>query len=818
MKVDLNAAPATQNTTPWAARVYIAAIVLTGLFLFAIADWQIHYPGRFVAYVLICVLASAMKVNLPGILGTMSVNFLFVLIGTLDMSSGQTLLMGCIGALVQCTWRTRTPVRLVQTLFSVTNMAIAVFVSYSFYHWPLTQKFIGGSPFPLLLSALTYFVLNTTGVASVIALTEKKPIFGTWHACYFWSFPFYLVGGSIAWIFSELTAAGHFQSILLLIPVNYIIYRSYRLYLAHLAKEKKHVEEMASLHLRTIEALALAIEAKDHTTYDHLNRVRVYAVELGKELGLSDAELEALRAAALLHDIGKLAVPEHIISKPGKLTPEEFEKMKVHPVVGAEILEQVAFPYPVVPIVRSHHEKWDGSGYPDGLRDQEIPIGARILAAVDCLDALASDRQYRRALPLDKAMEEVARLAGKSFDPAVVQVLRRRYEELERIAVNQPTQCKRLSTDVKIARGEAPAAGFERSDEAVVSGQHTFLTSIAAARQEAQLLFELTEELGCSLSLDETLSVIATRLKRLIPYDAIAVFISRDGCLVPEYVNGESFRYLSSLEIPVGQGLSGWVAQNGRPILNGAPSVESGYLDHAPNTTTLQSALSVPLVRGSEAIGALSLYRSDKDAFAPDHLRVLLAVASKVSLAIEQAVKFRQAEASATTDYVTDLPNARSLFLRLDSELARAQRSDEELTVLVCDLDGFKQVNDRYGHLAGNKVLRTMGTALRNACREYDYVARMGGDEFVLILPRSGGDEMIIRMKDFAEIATRSCVAIEGGENLSISIGQAFYPSDGRDAEQLLAEADRRMYQAKQAARQNAKEYLHNDESFLVEA
>ena len=281
---------------------------------------------------------------------------------------------------------------------------------------------------------------------------------------------------------------------------------------------------------------------------------------------LPQHELEALRAAALLHDIGKLAVPEHIISKPGKLTPEEFEKMKIHPVVGAEILERVEFPYPVVPIVRSHHEKWDGSGYPDGLKGEEIPIGARILSAVDCLDALASDRQYRRALPLDQAMEEVAKLSGKSFDPEVVTILKQRYVELERKATSQNKPMARLSTDVKMERGDAPDAGFEVSEPAIdrTGKEYDFLDSIGAARQEVQLLFEFTQDLGSSLSLDETLSVVATRLKRLVPYDAIAVYVCREGRLVPEYVNGESFRFLSSLQIPIGQGLSGWVAQTGR--------------------------------------------------------------------------------------------------------------------------------------------------------------------------------------------------------------------------------------------------------------
>ena len=207
---------------------------------------------------------------------------------------------------------------------------------------------------------------------------------------------------------------------------------------------------------------ALAIEAKDETTGEHLQRVRVYAMELAKELGLSEDETEALRAASVLHDIGKLAVPEHIISKPGKLTPEEFEKMKIHPIVGAEILEQVHFPYPVVPIVRAHHEKWDGSGYPNGLAGEAIPIGARILAAVDCLDALASDRQYRKALPLDEAMAKVVVGSGQRVSiRKVVAILQRRYVELEKLANEQPLQAPpKLSTDIKVERGSAPAAGF----------------------------------------------------------------------------------------------------------------------------------------------------------------------------------------------------------------------------------------------------------------------------------------------------------------------------------------------------------------------
>ncbi len=792
-----------QQVMSWQARVYIGAITALGILCLVLANWDMQHATRFACYLLVCIVASALKVNLPGILGTMSVNFLFILIGILDMGAGQTLLMGCVGALVQCLWKPKHEIRRVQALFSVMNIAVATFGAYTTYHWLLAHKFGEGTPALLILSSLAYFVLNTTGVAGVVALTERKSVIATWRNCYFWSFPFYLVGASIAWVFSVLTEHGHTQSILLLLPVIFVIYRSYRMYFVHLEGEKKHVEEMAALHLRTIEALALAIDAKDHTTHEHLSRVRTYAVEIALEMKLPHQELEALRAAALLHDIGKLAVPEHIISKPGKLTPEEFEKMKIHPVVGAEILERVEFPYPVVPIVRSHHEKWDGSGYPDGLKATEIPIGARILSAVDCLDALASDRQYRRALPLDQAMEEVARLAGKSFDPDVVAILKKRYVELEKKATSQNKPMARLSTDVKVERGDAPDAGFEVSEPTIdrTGKEYDFLDSIGAARQEAQLLFEFTQDLGSSLSLDETLSVVATRMKRLVPYDAIAVWVCREGKLVPEYVNGESFRFLSSLQIPIGQGLSGWVAHTGRTVLNGNPAVESGYLDDPSKFTTLRSAVAVPLVGLNGTMGVMTLYQTDRDAFSSDHVRVLQAISSKVSLAMDNAMKYRQAETSATTDYLTDLPNARSLFLRLDSELARCKRTGEPLTVLVCDLDGFKAVNDQQGHLMGNKVLRAVGSALRDSCREYDYVARMGGDEFVLILPASDCENMQRRISQLREIGAHAGCEAAGMRLMTMSIGEAFFPQDGSDAEQLLAEADRRMYRAKQGAK-----------------
>src|SRR5713226_9467989 len=458
----------TTKPLPLKAKLYISLIVVIGFAVLALSflHWETADRTRFFCYLLLATLASGFKVALPGINGSMSVNFLFILIGVVELRVSEVVLIGCAGTALQCVWRSRSGVKPVQVVFSLGNMAIATAASYLAYHYPLEAKLYLKLPLLLAISACAFFVTNTFPVAMVVALSEGKRLRKVWKECYFWCFPYYLVGAAIAGLLSAMNRMFGWQPSILVIPVIYWIYRSYRLYLERLEAEKKHVEEMAGLHLRTIEALALAIEAKDCATHSHLQRVRVYAYEIGKELGLSEQELEATRAAALLHDIGKLAVPEHIISKPSKLTPAEFEKMKIHPVVGAEILERVQFPYPVAPIVRAHHEKWDGSGYPAGLKEEEIPIGARILAAVDCLDAMASDRQYRRAVPLDEAMARVVDESGKSFDPRVVEVLKRRYVELERLAQTQTRngQPKKLSRDLKIERGLAPGAGFEKAE------------------------------------------------------------------------------------------------------------------------------------------------------------------------------------------------------------------------------------------------------------------------------------------------------------------------------------------------------------------
>jgi diguanylate cyclase (GGDEF)-like protein len=288
------------------------------------------------------------------------------------------------------------------------------------------------------------------------------------------------------------------------------------------------------------------------------------------------------------------------------------------------------------------------------------------------------------------------------------------------------------------------------------------------------------------------------RLRRMIPYDSIAVFVNRNGWLLPELVSGENFRMLSSLKIRVGEGLCGWVAENCKPIVNGNPQVEAGYVVDPKSHTTLESALVVPLEGLNGVVGVLAMYHTTRDAFTADHLRILLAVASKVALSVENALKYQQAESSATTDFLTGLPNARSLFVHLAQEVARCRRTKTPLAVMVCDIDGFKQINDSFGHLEGDKLLREFTSRLKDVCRGYDYVARMGGDEFVITAPGLTPDAAKEKAERLNQAAIESGRHVCGREVITLSVGTSFCPEDGFDVERLLAEADRRMYSMKQ--------------------
>ncbi len=776
------------------AHLYKMTILMLGLLVVAqqLGNFGSSKPGVFLVYTGLTAVTSLLRLGVPTVAGTISIGFIFILASMAQLDLAQTIAIGLTGTLIHCLRDVKGKrVDWTSLVFQSAVVVLGIEASNAVFHRMMSALPEGGLAAALPMAAAILFLVTAFPLAATTALSEREPLRRIWQNRFLWSLPYYLAGAALAGLLTAVVHLPWWQTGLMILPVVFLVYRAYGLQLDSLARERLHAEELAALQLSMVEALALAVESKDISAVDHLHRMSTFAVGLGREVGLKDEQLKALRAAAVLHDIGQVAVPDHIIMKPGRLTPEEFERLKVHPDIGADIIDRAKFPYPVAPIVRAHHERWDGGGYPLGLKGNDIPLEARVLAAVDTLVALSSDRYHRRAVPLAKAMETVKEESGRGLDPGVVEVLGRVYKKLEeeaRLSGKVAKEPKAASQEEFRPAGTAPA----------------FLATIAAARREDQSLLEFTQILGSSLNLQETLGVLARRFRRQIPYDTMVLYLLEDGQLEAKFIEGENFGLFSGLKVRMGERLSGMVAAERRPVFNADPARETGGISGLERLARLRSALVVPLEGTNGVVGTLSFYSETRNAFAASHLSLLLAIGPKLAVTVENSIRFRDAENQATFDFLTGLPNAATLSLHLQNELARTARASGTLAVVVCDLDGFKQVNDRFGHMTGNKLLQSVGRGLKEHCREYDFVARMGGDEFVVVLPGATEEVVKHRRKRLALMVEKAGYDLCGERVVGLSLGSSYFPDDARTAEELLAQADAKMYEDK-SMRKNAR-------------
>src|SRR5258706_961648 len=413
---------------PTAARVYVSTVVVLGLAMFFVylPQVQVDQPLLLMGLLLLSSMSAALKVYLPLTTGgsTMSVSYAVDFASLLLLGPHETMFVAAGSAIAQCNLNKKERNPLYRTLFSVASLIITVQGAGLAFH--LLGGTGSGMPFtalarPLVGAATVYFLLNTGLIATAIGLSTRNNIVATWHNNFLWSAPSYFVGaGTAALAASLVTHAGYWVAPFTFAPL-YLMYRTYKVYMGRIEDEQRHVQQTSDLHLATIEALARAIDAKDQTTHSHIRRVQTYAAGLARAVGLAPEDIQGIKTAALLHDIGKLAVPEHILSKPGPLTQEEFQKIRIHPQVGAEIIAAVPLPYPVAPLILSHHERWDGKGYPQGLSAQAIPIGSRILTIVDYYAAVTTERPYHKALAHDSAIGLLRHESGRALDPNLVQ-------------------------------------------------------------------------------------------------------------------------------------------------------------------------------------------------------------------------------------------------------------------------------------------------------------------------------------------------------------------------------------------------------------
>ena len=561
-----------------------------------------------------------------------------------------------------------------------------------------------------------------------------------------------------------------------------------------LSAKTRETEELSRIHFATAEALATAIDAKDQTTHCHVRRVQVYAAGLGRLLGLSEAEIAALKAGALLHDVGKLAVPAHIINKPSRLTPAEFEKMKIHTTVGAQILSRIDFPYPVTPIVRHHHEQWDGHGYPDGLKGEQIPITARIISVVDSFDSVREDRPFRRGMTRDEAIAFLLRGSGTHFDPRIVDLFIKHLPGFEaRIAeLGLPQQSAANEGQEPFSLNEVDMAQTRER------GCYMAYDQIKSAHQEVYALYEIARTFGSSLDVKNTVEILVDKVGHVVPFDTCVVYLYDElkGYAKTAHVAGRNAKCLATRCVAPGEGVTGFALANRSPINQLHPSLDFAGLEIERE---YRSMASLPLFKDDILLGAVSVYSADLDVYTDDHMRLLETVTRLASDALSNAMHHAEAESNALTDPLTGLPNARYIALRFDEEVSRARRTGQPFQVVMLDLDDFKIVNDTFGHKVGDKMLREMGRIIQGQLREYDFMARYAGDEFVALVQELVGNQVDDLRSRIETAVSEFSLKVRGNAEarVGISIGTATFGVEGETLDQLLVAADQAMYRTK---------------------
>jgi diguanylate cyclase (GGDEF)-like protein/putative nucleotidyltransferase with HDIG domain len=785
------------TSRPVHGRAYVYAMIALGATVMASSLWSVQFPrpGLFAALLVLSVISSALKVDMPLGVGTSCISLSYAVDFTalLLLGPGPTMLFAISSAWSQCTFRMSKRNPAYKTLFSMATLVVSVAAAGTTYtSLGGTYGALPAAPLqPLMAAATIYFLVNSLAVAAAFGLSTRLGVLRVWHDNFLWTISSYVVGSIAAGIAVELFhRAGQWQTALAFIPLG-LTYRTYRIYLRRIADEQRRVAEWTQLHRDSTEVLARAIQAKDAGGSRHVERVQYYAAALARQLELSDLDRQAVEIAALLHDIGKLAVPEHILSKPGPLTPDERKKMQMHAQIGAEIVSAVPFPCPVAPLIRSHHERWDGMGYPSGLRGDQIPIGARILSVVDCFDAVTSERPYRPALSPDAAIRMIQGEAGKALDPAIVAEFARLVPVLA-----PPTNEDFLR---RIHRSNDPASHDLPVEDGERHGADAF-AEIASANRETFALYEIAQSMSQSMSLTETMTLLSAKLSPIVPFSTCALFVRRgDEDLRCRFAVGLHANLLENAAIAEGNGLSGWVARHRRPLVNGLPSVEFNAAGAFAADLQLQSALVCPLTVANDVIGTIVVFHHERESYTEDHRRVLDQVAHQAASVVHNALVFERTQEQAFKDGLTGLANPRALQFQVARELGRARRTAAQFSLILLDLDDFKIINDEYGHLSGDRALQEVAKVLQQTTRPYDTCIRYGGDEFVVLLSSCGRPEAEERRRRLQEAVAAISLHAEDGREIAlrVSAGASVFPEDGETYERLLARADRRMYRNK---------------------
>ena len=744
-----------------AMRTYVSVIVVVGFatILQSLGD-ILHDPKGWdwtILAVLTLVSGSA-TVRLPGLPATISVSETFVFTSVLLFGPAAGTLTVALDAFIISFWAFKKGDPAYKIVFNVCALPLTIWLAAHLFFiaagiQPLANSddsvVIRNLLLPLLLFTLAYFLLNSWIITFAIALEKRLPPLKIWRDNFVWLSLNYFGGASVAALLVSYTKNLDFTYLAVIIPLLVVLYFTFSMSMGRVEDANRHLTQLNSLYMSTIETLAMAIDAKDQITHGHIRRVQTYAVALTKEMGVSDEKLiRAVEAAALLHDMGKLAVPEYILNKPGPLTPAEFEKMKLHASVGADILSAIDFPYPVVPIVRHHHESWNGTGYPDGLSGSAIPIGARILSVVDCFDALTSDRPYRPRLSDKDAIRILLERRGTMYDPLVV-------DSFIRLQPNIAAPAPILRAHPILALAGTATATLEGADRSAG------LENITASSSEVVALFGIAQALSGELNVTEVAHITFGHVRRLVPhaFGVLFVYLEATDELTAAYASGDSSSLLTGMRVAVGERLTGWVAASRQTIRNSDPILDLG---EAAKTLSPRprSCLSTALTLSGNLVGVLTIYSIHPNFFSEEHERVIEAVAREVAPAVARAMPKQPGAAAKSSPGPTQISN-REPFGRLP----------EGTCLALIELEGDAQGS---GEDRAHQLLMLLTSQLQ----QKDFVFRRGSHQ-VLIL--SEGSEK-------RSLTSSISAALAGRFTARIAVART--PEDGRDLGQLVDAAD----------------------------
>ncbi|MBI4446112.1 MAG: diguanylate cyclase, partial [Acidobacteria bacterium] len=674
-----------------------------------------------------------------------------------------------------------TQIKAHKVFFNLACCSLSVFLMNLAYRAAIASNLQHPANFimGLLAVAIIWFLVNTITLSVAISFWSNEAFWEVWREGISLALLNFMGSAAAAGLISLFYKKAGFWIFLLSLPIAVVVYQLYRFYIERYEQAEAHISELSKLYLQTVEALSSAVDAKDRYTHGHIRRVQAYATELAKCIGIHNQnQLLAIQAGALLHDIGKIAIPEYILNKPTLLTETEFEKMKIHPVVGATMLGAIDFPYPVVPIVRSHHERWDGNGYPDGLKGEQIPLTARILSLVDCYDALTTNRPYRAPMSRSSVIDFFKREAGRSYDPTVVQQFLDNLEQIEAAG-------KKIvgSTDVwgiKQIVPQQPASSprqLERVQPTLTYGRA--LNAGPRIQRELYSVFEFARAGFQCLKPKEVFSFMGAKIENLVDFDAAAFYLANleEGSVVAEHVVGTDGRDLRGLTLTLEQKLTGWVAANNQALCNLPPFPD--FLKCVDPRPSFELSAIAPLHRHGEVLGAISLYRKGTTKFTEEEFRRLEIIASQTAILLAKCARTDD-ETPLLFDSMTGLPNVFQLHLAFDPIAVDASRYEYPLAVLSVSLDDIKGVRRKWGQLSGDEAVRTTATYIGSQLRETDFLVRYAGDEFVALNPKMTRDQaenLRSRLQNELDLF-RFGVRADTTIPLRVSIGIAMYPED----------------------------------------